>query len=104
MFYTFFLLPWSMYRGLNERSHRLIEMNIRKTLSISIDFPFQNPKLSRESCFALSLNYAGLCKKRSSKQVSDNFQRRPHLRKIVETLKKSILSFTILNIVNKCIL
>ena len=63
-----------------------MEMNIRKTLLTSADFPFQSPKLSRESSFTLSLNYAGLCKKRSSKQVIDNFQRRALLRKIVETL------------------
>ena len=93
-----------MYNALNERSYWLIEMNIRKTLSTSIDFTFQSPKLSRESCFALSLNYAGLCKERSSKQVAHNFQRRALLRKIVETLKKSIFSFTIVNLVNKGIL
>ena len=70
MFCTSFLLPWSMYKALNERSYWLIGMNIRKTLSTSIDFTFQSPKLSRESCFALSLNYAGLCKERFSKQVT----------------------------------
>ena len=59
----------------------MIEMNIRKTLSTSIDFPFQSPKLSRESWFALSLNHAGLCKERSSKPVADNFQRIALLRK-----------------------
>ena len=79
-------------------------MNVRKALSTSIDFPFQSPKLSRESRFALSLNYAGLCKERFSKQVTDNFQRRALLKKIVETLKKSIFSFTIVNVVNKGIL
>ena len=68
-------------------------MNVRKTLLTSIDFPFQSPKLSRESCFALSLNYAGLCKERSSKQVAHNFQRRALLRKIVETLKKINFQF-----------
>ena len=77
---------------------------MRKTLSTSIDFPFQSPKLSRESCFALSLNYAGLRKERSSKDVTDNFQRRALLWKIVETPKKSIFSFTIVNLVNKGIL
>ena len=82
----------------------MIEMNVRKTLSTSIDLSLQSSKLSRESCFALSLNYAGLCKERSSKQVTDNFQRRALLRKIVETLKKSIFSFTIVNLVNKGIL
>ena len=79
-------------------------MKIWKTLSTSIDLPFQSPKLSRENFFALSLNYAGLCKERSSKQVTDNFQRRTLLKKIVETLRKSIFSFTIVNVVNKGIL
>ena len=79
-------------------------MNIRKMLSTSIDFPFQVPKLSRESCFAFSLNYAGLCNKRPSKQVTDKFQRRAVLRKIVETLIKSIFSFTIGNLVSEGIL
>ena len=79
-------------------------MKIWKTLSTSIDLPFQSRKLSRENCFALSLNYAGLCKERSSKQVTDNFQRRALLKKIVETLRKSIFSFTIVNVVNKGIL
>ena len=63
------------------------------TLSASIDFPFQSPKLSRESSFTLSLGYAGLCKERPSKQVTDNFQRRALLRKIVETLKKINFQF-----------
>ena len=56
---------------------------------------------TRESCFALSLNYAGLCKEHSSKQATDNFQHRALLRKIVETLKKSIFSFIIVNLVKK---
>ena len=59
-----------MYRALNESSYWWIQMNTRKTLLTSIGFPFQSPKLSRESCFALSLNYAGLCKERFSKQVT----------------------------------
>ena len=41
---------------------------------------------------------------RSSKQVTDNFQHRALLLKIVETLKKSIFSFTFVNLVNKGIL
>ena len=64
-------------------------MNIRKALLTSADFLFQSPKLSRESSFTLSLNYAELSKKRSSKQVTDNFQLRALLRKIVETLLKN---------------
>ena len=54
-FYTFFLLPWFMYRVFNERSYWLIRINIRKTLLTSIQFLLQNLKLSPESCFALSL-------------------------------------------------
>ena len=85
---------------------KLIEWNEYQENTIDkYDFPCQSPKLSRESYFALSLNYAGLCKGRSSKQVTtDNFQRRALLRKIVETLKKSIISFTIANLVSKSIL
>ena len=93
-----------MYRTLNERNYWWIEMKMRKTLSTSIDFPFQSSKLCWESCFALSVNYAALRKEHSSKQVTDNFQRRALLRKIVETLLKSIFSFTIVNLVNKGIL
>ena len=76
-------------------------MNVTKTLWASIYFLFQSPKLSGESCFALSLNYPRICKEHSFKQVTDNFQRRALLWKIVETLKKSIFSFTIKNLVNK---
>ena len=42
----------------------------------SIGFQFYLPKLSRKSCFTLSINYAGLCKERSTKQSTDNFQPR----------------------------
>ena len=52
----------------------------------------------------ISLSYAGLCKERSPIQVTDNFQRRALLRIVVETLKKSIFIFTIVNLVNKDIL
>ena len=48
------------------------------------------------------LDYVGLksqTKERSPKQVTDKFQRRALLRIIVETLKKSIFSFTIVNLV-----
>ena len=81
-----------------------MDMNIRKALSASTDFPFHSPRISRESYFALYLNFAGLCKECSSKQVTDNFQRRALLKKIVNTLKKSMFSFTIVNLVNKVIL
>ena len=76
-------------------------MNVTKTLWTSIYFLFQSPKRSGESCFPLSLNYPRICEECSFKQVTDNFQRRALLWKIVETLKKSIFSFTIKNLVNK---
>ena len=61
---------------------------------------FHRPKLSGESCFTHFLNYGGLCKERSTEQVTDTFQRRALPKKIMETLKKSIFSFTIANLVN----
>ena len=42
----------------------------------SIGFPFHGPKLSRESCFTISFNNAGLYNERSTKGTTDNFQRR----------------------------
>ena len=90
-----------MCRALHERSYWLTEMNTRKTLSTVIYFLFQSPKRSPKSCFALSLNYVGLCEERSSKEVKDNFQSRAILRKIV---KKSMFHFTIVNLVNKGVL
>ena len=76
--------------------------NQEKTTSISLQF--HRPELSRERCFTHFLNYGGLCKERSTKQVTDTFQRRALSRKIMETLKRSIFSFTIANLVNKGIL
>ena len=95
-----------MYRALNEKSYRLIEMNIRKTLQASAykHRQFHRPKLSREICFPHTLNYGRLCKQCSTKQATDNFQRRTLLRKIMKTLKRLIFSFTIANLVNKGIL
>ena len=61
-------------------------------------------QLSGESCFTHFLNYGGLRKERSTKQATDTFQRRALPRKIMETLKRSIFSFTIANLVNKGIL
>ena len=50
-------------------------------------FPFHRPKLSRKICFTHSLNYGGLCEEHSTKQATDNFQRRALLKKIMETPK-----------------
>ena len=61
-------------------------------------------QLSGESCFTHFLNYGGLRKERSTKQATDTFQRRALPRKIMETLKRSIFSFTIANLVNEGIL
>ena len=54
---------------------------------------------ARESCFTLSFNYA--LKSALPKMQTDNFQRRGPLRKIMETLKTSVFSFIIVNLVNK---
>ena len=78
------------------------KQNQEKTTSIG--FQFHRPKRRGESCFAHFLNYGGLYKERSTKQATDTFQRRVLLRKIMETLKKSIFSFTITNLINKGIL
>ena len=67
-------------------------------------FPFHRPKLSRKICFTHSLNYGGLCEEHSTKQATDNFQRRALLKKIMETPKRSMFSFTIANLSNKGIL
>ena len=82
-----------------------IEMETRKRLdACSFIAQFYRSELSRESCFTHFLNYGGPCKERSTKQVTDTFQRRARSRKIMETLKRSIFSFTIANLVNKGIL
>ena len=73
-------------------------------LTQSICLQFHRPKLSRESCFTNLFNYGGLCKERSTKQATDIFQRRALPRKIMETLKRSIFSFPIANLVSKGIL
>ena len=77
-------------------------MKIRKTLQAST-FSFILLNLI-EKAVLHSLDYGGVCKERSTKLATDNFQRRAILRKINETLKRSILSLTITNLVNKGIL
>ena len=73
--------------------------NQEKTTSMGLQF--HRPKLSGESCFTHFLNYGGLCKERSTKQTKDTFQHRALPKKIRETLKISIFSFTITNFVNR---
>ena len=46
------------------------------TFTTNIDFQFHGPKLSRERCFTLSFNYAGLYKEHCTKKATDHFQRR----------------------------
>ena len=82
----------------------MIHCNENQEKTTNIGFQFHRPKLSGESCFTHFLNYGGLCKEHSTKQATDTFQRRALLRKIMETLKRSIFSFTIANLVNKGIL
>ena len=56
---------------------KTLPLKLTETLNASIfvssflNFQFQSPKFRREGCFTLSLNYAGLYKERSSKQVAD---------------------------------
>ena len=79
----------------------MIHWNVNQEKITSIGLQFHRPKLSRESSFINFLNYGWLCKERSPKQATDIFQHRALPRKIMETLKKSIFSFTIANLVNK---
>ena len=72
-------------------------MKTRKSISLHLHCP----KLGGESCFTYFLNYGRLSKERSTKQATDTFQHRGLPRKIMETLKISIFSFTIANLVNK---
>ena len=51
-----------------------------------------------------SVLHSGLCKERSTKQATDNFQHRALLRKVMEALKRPIFNFTIANLVNEEIL
>ena len=81
-----------------------IHWNENEEKTTSIGLQFHRPKLSGESCFTHFLNYGGLCKERSTKLATDTFQSRALPRKILETLKRSIFSFTIVNLVNKGIL
>ena len=78
-------------------------MKTRKRLQASA-FSFIALNLVERSCFTHFLNYGGLCKERSTKQATDIFQRRALPRKIMETLKRSIFSFPIANLVSKGIL
>ena len=39
----------------------------------SIRFQFHSPKRSRESCFTLRINSAGLYEERSAKEATENF-------------------------------
>ena len=98
MFYTFFLLqgyaPGPKWKKL------MIYWNENLEKTTSIDLQFHPAKLSGESCFTHFLNYDGLCKERSTKQARDTFQRKALPREIMETLKKSIFSFTIESLVS----
>ena len=54
----------------------LIDLNEYQENTTSIGLQFHSPTLSRESCFTLPFSYAGLQKERSTKEATDNFQRR----------------------------
>ena len=70
-----------------------IDWNKYQENTASIGFQFDRPKLNRESCFTHSLNYGRLCTELSTKQATDNFQSRELLRRIMETLKRSVFPF-----------
>ena len=80
------------------------DLNENQEHTTCIVFQFHRPKPNRERFFTHSLIYGRLCKERSMKQATNSFQRRALLRKIMETLKRSIFSFSITNLVNKGIL
>ena len=54
----------------------LIDRNEYQENTTSIGFQFHSPKLSRENCFTLYFNYVELYKERSTKEATDDFQRR----------------------------
>ena len=78
-------------------------MNIRKTLKASAS-NCDTPKPRQESWSTLYCNYVPLCKQRSMKQGTGNFQRRVLERKSMETLKIFIFNLNIKNSVKKRIL
>ena len=71
----------------------LIDWNKYQENTASIGFQVDRPKLNRESFFTHSINYGRLCTELSTKQAIDNFQSRGLLRRIMETLKRSVFPF-----------
>ena len=67
------------------KSYWLIDWHEYYKNTTSFGFQFHSPKLSRKSCFTRSFNYAGLYKKRSMKEATENFQRRVPWWKIEKT-------------------
>ena len=60
-----------MYRALKK-----VALIDRNEYQESIGFQFHSSKLSRESYVTFRFNYAGLYKDHSTKETTDNFQRR----------------------------
>ena len=75
MFYTFFLLLRPMHRALNGRSYWFIEMKIRKRLQASA-FSIIALNLVEKSVLHIFLIMVDSTKEHSTKQATDNFQRR----------------------------
>ena len=81
-----------------------MEMNIGKTLEASA-FSLIAPKLVETSVLYILLIMVGYVKSAiQNKQQITSTQSEKSLREIMETLKRSIFSFTIANLVNKGIL
>ena len=76
----------------------LIDLNEYQENTTSIGLQFHILTLSRESCFTLPFNYAGLQKERSTKEATDNFQRR------TPCGNTKNVSFIMVNLLNKSIL
>ena len=93
-----------MHRALNERSYRLIEMIIRKTLQASA-FSFIVLNLVEKAISQFLLIILDYIKSalRNKQQITSNprhFKRKLYM----ETLKTLIFSFIIVNLVNRGVL
>ena len=69
-----YFLRRSMYRVLNERATDILKWISGKQWKHGLSVSY--PKLGWESCCTLPFSYPGLYKKRSTKEATNNFQRR----------------------------
>ena len=72
-----FILSTQIYvQSAKWKSYWLTDWNEYQESTTSIGFQFHWPKLSRERCFTLPFTYARLYKEHSTREATDNFQRR----------------------------